>query len=388
LSESTTPVAAFIDEAGVHAPAFSDVLTYLQSGMQGIYGSDIYLGNDSQDGQMLGLLASAINDTNSAVVAAYNAFSPSTAQGAGLASVVKINGLTKQSSSNSTVDQTVVGQAGTTITNGFVTDENNNNWSLPATVEIPPSGTITVTATCQTAGAITAIAGTITKIGTPTRGWQSTTNAEAATVGIAVETDAALRVRQSNSTGLPAQTVMEALVAQLEQLPDVQQVMPFENDTNTTDSNGIPPFNISLVVEGGDVQTIAQTIFNEKTPGVPTFGNTSATVVDKFGRPNTVNFSVPVQLPFEVNLTLTPFTGFTTLIGQNIQAAIIAYAAANAIGANIPFTRLFIPALSAGTTYEITSMEVSINGGAFGANDIDLLFDQIAVCTAVNLTVT
>ncbi|PZZ19315.1 hypothetical protein DIV23_33010, partial [Escherichia coli] len=67
------------------------------------------------------------------------------------------------------------------------------------------------TATCSVSGAVAALAGTITEINTPTRGWVSVTNPAAATVGSPAETDAELRIRQSQSVALPSITPFEAL---------------------------------------------------------------------------------------------------------------------------------------------------------------------------------
>src|SRR5690348_1507892 len=145
-----TTTAPTISSTGISAPSYADILSFLQSKYQGIYGADVYLGSDSQDGQFLAVIAQAINDANSAAIAIYNSFSPATAQGAALSSNVKINGLARNVASYSTVDLLITGQAGTTITNGVVTDAANNRWSLPASVVIPSGGQVTVTATCQT----------------------------------------------------------------------------------------------------------------------------------------------------------------------------------------------------------------------------------------------
>ena len=77
-----TTTAPTIDATGITAPSYADVLAFIQAKYQAIYGADIYLGNDSQDGQFLGVIAQAISDANSVAVAVYNAFSPATAQGA------------------------------------------------------------------------------------------------------------------------------------------------------------------------------------------------------------------------------------------------------------------------------------------------------------------
>ena len=88
----TTPIVT-IDATGAHRPSLATCLSYFTTGYSAIYGSDVYLGSDSQDGELLGLLASAVDDANAMAVATYNAYSPGTAQGTGLSSNVKINGI-------------------------------------------------------------------------------------------------------------------------------------------------------------------------------------------------------------------------------------------------------------------------------------------------------
>src|SRR5208282_3528191 len=158
---------------------------------------------DSQDYQMLAIFSAAINDQNNTMIAAYQGFLPTYAQGAGLSSLVKINGLARETATNSTAQLVITGVVGTTITGGFAQDTNGNLWSIPTTT-IPESGEITVTATCQTPGAVSAAANSINIINTVILGWQTVTNPAIATVGVSAETDAALRQRQAISTSLPA----------------------------------------------------------------------------------------------------------------------------------------------------------------------------------------
>src|SRR5271170_2946754 len=100
MSGTTSPTAAYVDATGVHAPAFVDIQNYLIASYQAIYGADIVVDNSTQDGQLIGILALAIADTNAACIAVYNSFSPSTAQGVGLSSMVKINGMQRELPSN------------------------------------------------------------------------------------------------------------------------------------------------------------------------------------------------------------------------------------------------------------------------------------------------
>src|SRR5579862_2461754 len=152
-----TTLACTVGPTGISSPSYADILSSLQSQVQAIFGSDIYISPDSQDGQLLAIIAQAIYDSNQATIAAYNSFSPTFAQGDGLSSVVKINGIRRAIASNSTATGNVVGVAGTTIVDGVVKDENGNLWDLPPSVTIPGGGSIAVTVTAEQLGNIVAL---------------------------------------------------------------------------------------------------------------------------------------------------------------------------------------------------------------------------------------
>ncbi|RQV01110.1 baseplate J/gp47 family protein [Burkholderia cenocepacia] len=392
MTTTLTTVAPTISASGITAPTYADIYAYLQAQYQAIYGVDVYIDPDSQDGQLLAVFAQAIADVNSVCIGIYNSFSPSKAVGAALSSNVKINGIARQVASYSTADLLLVGQAGTTITNGIAKDGNNNQWALPSTVTIPPSGEITVTATCLTIGAIAALAGTINQIGTPTRGWQSVTNLADAAVGAPVETDAALRQRQTVSTALPSQTVLEGIVGAIANIAGVSRYAAYENDTGATDSNGIPSHSIALVVEGGDVNAIAQAVAEKKTPGAGTYGTTSVTVMNRYGMPLLINLFRPADAPVSAAITLKPLTGYTTATGQAIQDAIAAYINGVAIGGgdaqSVEWDSCIAAAkgVSGGATFKIVSLTLSGPRGN-GNPDVALLFNEAASCTAVQVTI-
>ncbi|MBV8159145.1 MAG: hypothetical protein JO278_15905 [Dyella sp.] len=389
-----TSVAPVISAAGISAPAFSDVLAYIIGKYQGIYGSDVYLGNDSQDYQFLSAgIATPINDLNAAIIATYNGFSPASAQGANLSSVVKINGLKRNTPSNSTVDQIIVGVAGTPIINGVTQDANQNKWSLPALVTIPPSGTITVTATCQTAGAVQAGIGTVNQIATPTLGWQSVTNASAANAGAPVETDSQLKARQSTSTALPSRTVLEGTVGAVWAVPGVTRVTPYENDTSVVDANGIPGNKIYLVVEGGDSTAIAQAIAAKKGPGCGTYGTTTVQVTDAYGIAHPISFYRPTYDAITCAIALKALAGYTSTIGASIQAAVAAYINSVVIGGAPSGYIEWDSALTAAksvpgsNTFRITSLVLSGPGGT-GSPDVPLAFNHAGQATSASVTIT
>lgn len=390
---ATIPLATMgptVDANGISIPTYAEILATLQDQYRSIYGSDVYLDADSQDGQWLAIDAAAINDSNMAFVAVYNQMSPTTSQGVGLSSIVKINGISRKLPSNSTADVTVVGQTGTTITNGIVGDIMSQRWLLPPVVVIPVSGEINVTVTAANPGAVEAGAGAIQNILTPTRGWQSVTNPVAATAGAPVETDAQLRLRQGNSVSMPSVTPMDGVVAAITAIPGVTQVRPYENDTAVTDADGIPRNSMCIVVIGGDSALIAKAISDKKSIGTGTFGTVSENVPDAYGNIKVIKFSRPAQILVNVEVEIEAMAGYTSLIGDQIKQAIVDYINALRIGANVVASRLVLPANLFGgpgsETFEMNTLLIHETGDPPSSADIIIPFDDIAVATLASIT--
>ncbi len=385
-------LAPTIDQYGITAPTYNDIYQSLIASFQSIYGSDIYISPDSQDGQWLAVLAQAQHDSNQAAIAVYQSQSPSYAQGAGLSSLVKINGLTRQIATNSTAVGNVVGTVGTIVTNGVVEDANGNLWNLPASVTIPSLGTIAVTVTAQNQGAIFAVSGTINKIYNPQLGWQSFTSTSDAVPGAAVETDAALRARQSSSVALPALGIKESIFSSIGNVSGVQRWTVYENPTATTDVNGVPAHSFDVIVEGGTVTDIATTIAARKPPGIQTYGGTSYTVYDALGLPVVINFDVLGVVQTYYNITIKALGGYVGTYAADIQNAVTAFINSLGIGEDV-----YVPQVSAvaslinlpeGQTFKVTSVALGTAPSPVGASDIAIAFNQAASVLPANITIT
>jgi uncharacterized phage protein gp47/JayE len=340
---------------------------------------------------MLAVVALAISDACQCAVAVFNAFSPATAVGAGLSSIVKLNGIRREASSKSTVPLRLVGQAGVVISNGAVADAAGNRWNLPASVTIPVEGQIDVTGTAAVDGALNAETGTITTIATPTRGWQTVTNTAAATPGAPVESDAALRRRQANSSAGPATTPIESIYAAVSNVPGVTRATIYENDTDDTDANGIPSHSIAAVIEGGDADAIANAIAQKKTPGTGTFGTTSVVVHDERGVPATIRFLVLTRVALDIEVNITALDGYVTSTEDAIKAAIVAYVNAYDMGEDSYLGRLYVPAnLSGGAlsnTFNVTSIRQAREGDALAIADVAMAFNEAAFTDTDHITV-
>jgi len=394
LDLDTLGLSASITAEGISAPDFQTVLSTITGYFQQIYGLDAYLEPDSKDGQMVALVALAIHDANNTAIAVYRSFSPATALSDALTSNVKINGIARRSETNSIVDLLLLGTAGTTITNGSVRDINSVIWNLPLTVVIGTDGSVVATATCANSGPVAALAGSVTSINTPTRGWSSVSNPQSATVGVAAETDAELRVRQTKSVALSSLTPFDAVDGAIANISGVTRHKLYENDTSSTDANGLPRHSISAIVEGGDAETIAETLRRVKGQGVSTYGTTAVVVADKYGNPHTMRFSRPVDVPVFVSITIKVFTGYTSEIARQMQAEIVTYINSLAIGENVLLSRVYSPAnlgvMSGGNAryYDINELLIGRSAESAGVGNLILTYDESASCIAENIEIT
>jgi uncharacterized phage protein gp47/JayE len=385
-------LAPTIDATGISAPVYNDIYQSLLAILKQIYGADIYVQPDSQDGQWIAALSLAIYNSNQSAIATFNAFSPSYAQGAGLSSLVKLNGLQRKIATNSTAVGNAVGQAGTIITNGVVKDVNGKLWDLPASVTIPISGTITITVTAQDVGNISAATGEINSIYNPQLGWQSFSNTAVAVPGTAVETDAELRFRQTQSVAMPAQTILASIASAIANIPGVSRYFVYENDTGSTDVNGLPAHSFSAVVQGGTSSDIAEAIALRKTVGSQTYGTTSVVVHDQYGLPTTINYYQLTQVGIYFAVTIKALPGYVATTGDALIAALVAFVNGLTIGEDVYLSQAQAAAqligLDIGQTFYVTDFRLGIAPSPTGTSNIVIAFNNAANCVTANVGLT
>lgn len=377
-----------VSASGITAPTYDEILEYFKDKAKSIFGSDINLDADTQDGQLLAIFSAAINDLNAQAISVFNAYNPNTASGVALDCAVKTNGLTRHDASRSQVDLKLVGVAGTVINNGVAIDSSDNRWLLPSTVSIPLSGEVVVTAESQEVGAVSAGAGSITKIGTPTLGWHSVTNPSSAIEGVDIESDVALRERQSLSTMQPTVGLWEGLIGSIAQLDDVHSVAGRHNDTGETSTDGIPAHSIAVVVAGGDVNQIADTIFKKKSQGVATHGSTSVQYLDAFGNVNNIKFSRPSDVRVSVNMSIKPTDVWLSTVEGEIKERVVSYINGLSIGESVdPAKVATVAVLKNDCTFDVafTLEKLLLNSSAAS---VKVAWNQKAVCSVSDINIT
>lgn len=391
--------APYIDDSGLHTNSYSDILEYFVTGVKNIFGQDIYLGNDSQDYQMLSIIAKAIYDEEQCAQVNYQSRSPLTTTNAdALDGLVTINGLSRKKASYSTVSLVLTGLPYTQITNGVVQSDGGDKFDLPENVTLGSSGTTTVIATAEEVGSIEALANTITTIVTPTYGWNTVNNPSPANVGQPIETTQELIQRQQASVALPSQTPKAGIESGIYSVEGVVDFKVYENDTSVTESyntstnTGGPANSITCVVDGGNDNDIAQQIDLRKTPGCYTEGDVEIDVYDIFGSENKIRFYRPTFTDVYCEITITPLAGYSSVVADEIKNAIVEYLSKFTIGTNLYVSQIWEAALSVSPDvkpyFAIDSVTIGTADDSLSTDNIIAGFKEKLQTNLDNITIT
>lgn len=323
-------MANTIDSQGIHTEELPEIIQNITDDYKSIYGSDINTDSDTPDGQRINIEAQAKKDMLDFATQVYNSFDVDTVTGVAQDRLYKINNIYRQNSGYSfcNVDITVSGpvnldglDANATDPDGVgftVSDINSNNWILLNSVALTGAGTYTLAFRSQNEGEILASPNTINTLVTVLPAVTGVNNASAQYItGNNAESDANFRIRRNKSTAISGKGFYDSLLGDLLSIPLVDQAMVYENDTGVTDIDGIPPYSIWVIVEGGTDLNIGKVIYANKSFGCNMKGSTIVNVeradgtnfVAKFDRPQTEPLYIQMTIASKLN-DYTPDTLF------------------------------------------------------------------------------
>jgi len=371
--------APYIDSTGFHMPLYQDIVNQLVSNAQTIFGSNIYLGIDSQDYQYISANASIIYDSFLTAQLVYNNYGPGGAIGTALDSVVKFNGIKRLTASYTTYNVGLTGTSGTVINNGVIKDNNGVKWDLPSSVTLG-SGTTASILTCEITGPIS-IGSTLT-IDTPFYGWSSVAIGSLITNGTNTEADSSLRSRQGLSVAISSKTPLDSLKAQIAAVPNMTRFATYENYTSSVNSLGLPANSITCVVENGADLDVANAIYLKRGLGCNPNGTTVVAIADSYGQTTNIGFYRPAYVDVDVIVNVKKLNGYTSQTGINIQNAIVNFLNGFTIGTSLNNSGLWAAAMAANTSlnipsFSITSLTDAVHSGVQGTTDLTLLFNQV-----------
>lgn len=149
----------------------------------------------------------------------------------------------------------------------------------------------------QEYGHITLPYGIVTKMVNNINGFIGVTNQLEPAYGRLQETDIELRQAYIAKSALRSNTMIDSIVAELlNNVADVETASGYENDMDVTDSRGLPPHSVEIIVEGGDNNAIAEAILRRKAGGIQTYGSVTVNVPGKYGDSIPIHFNRPEYL--------------------------------------------------------------------------------------------
>lgn len=367
-----------LTDTGFERTRLIDRLAEIQGDARAIFGQDIDLSSDTMDGQHISLFAEAIANLDELAELVWMSLDPDLAFGNSLSRLVKINGIERSQGAYSVVNLTITGTPLVLVPKGSIVSNTSGTVTVYTTedVRIDETGTAIVEAMPSDMGAISASADTLTTIKTPLFGWSSVTNASSMIVGKLRETDQQLRERRRGSVSKGNRNMTEALWAKLSDLSGVIEVSVLENATQYTDSRGLPPHSIHVVISGGDEAQIAETIWASKTGGTFVAGTQDYTIIDELGNEQVMKFSRPVDVTTKVAVYITPLSGYSFSTANLIKQAVINYLNDDiAVGGDIINSALYTP-LNAIGGFAIERIELAKGNEALAEKSIYLNFNE------------
>lgn len=288
-------------------------------GMRQIYGATINVNPNSPDGQMVEIIVQAAVDLLELANQIYTSFDPDEAVGTQLDARCAINGVVREAGSYTlqqievTVTQalTINGLDAFPDTGAFVVQDSTGNQYSPLTTHVfSGAGTETVVFRALVLGVVESAPNTITTITTIQAGVTAVNNPSGPTdVGTNEETDSALRIRRQNSVSLPSQGYLYGLVGALLNTEGVLQATVLENNTGSTDGDGIPGHSIWCIVLGGSNADVAQAIYLKRNAGCGMYGDVTVAVDQVDGTTFDIKFSRPTDEDLWIDFDVAALTG-------------------------------------------------------------------------------
>lgn len=308
-----------ISATGLTTATKAELLAQYTLGYQSIYGFDINLESDTPDGQMMNLFIQSVLDVEDLLTQIYNMFDPDNAIGVVLDQRVAINGIQRQIGTY-TITPATIGVSSPVNLYGLdqavqpvytVADNAGNKWQLQVTQLGVMAGSYIYNFQAAEPGAVLTVPNTITIPVTIVLGVSSINNPTTyTTLGINEESDAALKIRRQRSVSLASQGYLKGLLAALENITGVTSAFVYENNSSTTNGDGVPGHSIWVIVAGtGAASEIANAIYTKRNAGCGMFGSISYVITQVDGSAFIVQWDLVSTQNLFIQFTATSIDG-------------------------------------------------------------------------------
>ena len=261
-----------VDDKGVRASSLAENLQDVQARFRATFGEDLSLSPQTPQAQIAGILAFLLTQVGEAIVEDGMNSDVEHAGGTVLDQLMGLLDVRRIVATYSRVTATLTGVAATGVPVGSraKTADGDVFQTLQAVVLSPAGVTVEMRAIEQ--GPVEAAAGTLTQIVTVVAGWETITNANAAVLGVARQSDASARQQYVIRTAHSSIGPMSALEAALSEA-EAGKVKVAENNTDTAvveQEWRIAPHSVLVIAENGSDADVRRAVENHRSMGAGT----------------------------------------------------------------------------------------------------------------------
>lgn len=378
-----------LDGTGFKRKTYNDLQIEMDQRARELFGDDINTSERSPIGILIRLFAWFLSKTWELAEKVYNSGFVTKAEGVQLDNLTPLYNTQRIAEQASSVALTLTGTPGYTVLTGtqFAT-ENDILFTLTEDVTFNGTGNGSGVAVASESGATgNVLANTITVQAEPDVDVLTVTNAENATGGREIETDAELVNRLLGSSAANGSGTVDSIRSRLLGITGVRAASVIENNTmDTVDGNA--PKSIHAYVLGGNAQDVANAIFEKKAAGIATNGAQNISVLDASGNTQLIRFDYAVQVPIYVNANVTTTSAYPSNGDALVEDAIIRYIGGLAqdgteynglgMGDDVVWTKLVQTILSQVDGVDDVDLTIGIDPGALGTGNIVIDPEEVA----------
>lgn len=406
-------MANTLDTNGLTLETRTEILDFLRTNWSAIYGTDTSFDSNTSDGQLLEIFAQACIDMNEVDLEIYNSFSPTKIGGTVQDERYAINGIRRKTGAFTiqpikiTVDRTVTLQGldsnsdteddDTAIGAYTIQSDNGEQWYLLDTTTITVGQSpITLSFRAKKKGHVQPTVGTITSQVTVVQGVTSVINDVAPTsYGYDIETDNDFMIRRERSVANGSENNTTTIKGNMLALEGVTQCEVYSyietrdlSNNLIPDANGVPPYTIWVIVDGGTTSDIINVIYNNSS-NTMLLGSQSGQVLSASGQYITIHYDRPVAVPLYVKFDIQKtnpdatfdFNVIKEYIAENLIFKLNEYADTSYVTDIIRDAMLNTSingvAVNVSISLGVGTVSVSYTGGVTSADcDADTFFEQ------------
>lgn len=387
------PAPYGVTSEGFSRPSVQEILALIETDQRAGISPTLDLSTESVLGQVNGIMAQHLGKAWEVLETAYNGFDPDRAENDQLTSLAKLTGTERRGASASILEGVEVTlDTGTALVAGthfaHVTGKPDVRFTPREDFTAPSTGVHSVDFEAELTGPTQVADGTLTVIATPVVGWSSVNNPSSAIPGRNVDTDADLRLRREAALARSGSSTADAIRADVLAVENVTSCQVFENYTDTTGADGLPPHSFEVVLfddAGANDNAVAQAIWGSKAGGIRPYGSESGIATDANGDPRTVPFSRASEIEIWVEYDVTPRDGY---VGDGAFEIAVVSALNTALGTGDNVTEWDISDAAHGLGAKLKAVRFGTTASPTLDSDVAIAVREIARFDTARVTVT